>query len=550
MPQLTGGQALVQSLVREGLDTLFGLPGVQLDWAYDALYEARDRITVYHTRHEQATAYMADGYARTTGRVGGCMVVPGPGLLNASAGLATAYACSSPVLCVAGQIPTATLGKGYGMLHEVERQRDVMEAVTKWVGRADTPSAVPAVVREAFRQLRTGRPRPVGIEVPADMLQRTEAVTLLDPDRGEYGTESAGDPDLLRQAAELLRSAERPLIYSGGGVLLSGAWDELRAVAELLEAPVVMSTNGRGALSDRQYHAQTGLSGMRLLPHADVVLAVGTRFYQPAVAWGLAPGTQVIRVDIDVAELTRHGEPAVGIVGDAKHALGALRDLLDGTPRRPSREGELRAARQEATARLDTIQPQAAYSAAIRAALPDDGIVVADLTQVGFFATLGFPVYAPRTFIGPGYQGTLGAAFATALGAQVGNPNRKIVAIMGDGGFLYNVQELATMRQQRLPVVAIVFNDNAYGNVKRTQREAFGGRVIAADLVNPDFVALAASFGVRGVRASDPAALRGILGEAMTADEPVLIEVAVGAMPSAWHLVGPGGGGYPVLLPS
>ncbi len=226
MPRLTGGQALVQSLMREGVETLFGLPGVQLDWAYDALYEERDRITVYHTRHEQATAYMADGYARTTGKIGTCMVVPGPGVLNASAALATAYACSSRVLCVAGQIPSATIDKGYGMLHEVHDQRAVMASFTKWMGRADTPTALPGVVREAFRQLRTGRPRPVGIEVPADMLQMTADVTLLDPATVER---SAGDPDLLRQAAVLLRTAARPLIYSGGGVLSAGASDTARS---------------------------------------------------------------------------------------------------------------------------------------------------------------------------------------------------------------------------------------------------------------------------------------------------------------------------------
>jgi acetolactate synthase I/II/III large subunit len=547
MPRLTGGQALVQSLEREGLATLFGLPGVQLDWAYDALYEARDRIDVVHTRHEQATAYMADGYARTTGEIGACMVVPGPGLLNASAALATAYACSSAVLCVAGQIPTGAIDKGYGMLHEVDRQHELMGSFTKWVGRAERPAAVPGVVREAFRQLRTGRPRPVGIEVPADMLQMTEDVTLSEPAAAER---SAGDPGLLRRAADLLRRAERPLIYSGGGTLMAGAWDELRTVAELLEAPVVMSTDGRGALSDRHELAHTGLSGMRLLPQADVVLAVGTRFFQPAVAWGLPPGAKVIRVDIDPDEIARHGAPTIGIVGDARGALAALRDLLDGAPRRPSRAAEMRAVREQAAALLAPIQPQAAYSAAIRAALPDDGILVADLTQVAFFATLGFPVYCPRTFIGPGYQGTLGSAFATALGAQVGNPDKKVVALMGDGGFLYNVQELATMRQRRLNVVAIVFNDNAYGNVRRTQREAFAGHVIAADLVNPDFVALAESFGVRGLRVDTPDALRSVLGDALAVKEPILIEVAVGEMPSAWHLVGPAGGGYPVLLPS
>jgi acetolactate synthase-1/2/3 large subunit len=400
-------------------------------------------------------------------------------------------------------------------------------------------------VREAFRQLRSGRPRPVAVETPPDMLQATDDVTLVDPTPIER---SAGDPEALKRAAEMLRRAERPVIYSGGGVLLAEAWEELRAVAGLLQAPVIMSTDGRGAVSDRSYLAHTGLSGMKIVPEADVVLAVGTRFFQPAVAWGLPAGAKTIRIDIDPQEMIRHGAPTVGIVGDAKKALAALRDQLDGI-QRPAREAELRARKEAAQELLDPIQPQVAYYDAIRAALPEDGIVIADLTQVTYVMTLGFPVYAPRTFIGPGYQGTLGSGFSTALGAQVGNPDRKVVAVMGDGGFMYQVEELATMKQYGLNAVAVVFNDNAYGNVRRTQRQMFGGRVIASDLTNPDFVALARAFGINGVRVDAPDGLEGALKEALAADEPVLIEVAVGEMPSAWHLVAPAGGGYPVLLP-
>ncbi len=547
MPEYTGGQALVAALEREGVDTLFGLPGVQLDWAYDALYAARDRIRVYHTRHEQATAYMADGYARTTGRVGVCMVVPGPGVLNASAALATAYACSSPVLCIAGQIAADAIDRAFGLLHEVPQQGAILRAITKYTGRALSPAEIPTQVHAAFGALRSGRPRPAAVEIPADVLQATAAVTV--PDAAPAVRADAG-PDAVQQAAAALRRAERPVIYSGGGILLAEAWDELRAVAELLDAPVIMSTNGRGALSQRHPLAHTGLTGMHLLPDADVILAVGTRFGQPALIWDVPAGAQVIRIDADADEVHRHRPPAIGIVADAKRALAALRDALDGTPKRPSRAAEMRALRENAEAQLRAIQPQAAFAAAIRAALPDDGIAAVDLTQVGFFMTIGFPIYTPRTFLGPGYQGTLGSTFSTALGAQVGNPTKKVVAVMGDGGFLYQVQELATMRQQGINVVAVVFNDNAYGNVKRTQQQDFGGHVLASDLVNPDFMALARAFGIHGTRVHEPDALRGALVEAFAANAPALIEVPVGAMPSAWHLVAPGGGAYPVLLPA
>ena len=545
MPEYTGGQALARSLVQEGVEAVFALPGVQLDWAFDGLYEVRDAVAVYHTRHEQATAYMADGYARTTGRVGVCMTVPGPGLLNAGAALATAYACSSPVVCLTGQIDSRGIDRGLGLLHEVPRQLDILRSVTKWAARATQPGAIPGRVREAFRQTRSGRPRPVGIELPADILQTRGAVELLTPVPGDR---QAGDPDLLREAATLLRGAARPVIYSGGGTLAAEAWEELRQIAERLEAPVVMTVDGRGALSDRHYLAHTGVSGQALCEEADVILAVGTRFWQPSQVWKLAPGARIIRIDADPAELALHGPVAVSIAADAKGALAALRDHLDGGAARPSREAELRARKEAAAAKLAAFEPQASFAAAIRAALPDDGIMVNDLTQTTFFGTVGMPVYAPRTFIGPGYQGTLGSAYATALGAQVGNPDKKVVALAGDGGFLYTLGELATQRQHGLNVVSIVFNDNAFGNVQRTQQQAFGGRTLGSELVNPDLVAVAEGFGIRATRVADAAALGDALKSALAANEPGLIEVAVGEMPSVWPVILPAGGAYPVLL--
>jgi acetolactate synthase I/II/III large subunit len=543
--RLTGGQALVRALRSEGVEVVFGLPGVQLDWLFDALYEARDLLTVYHTRHEQASAYMADGYARTTGRVGVCTVVPGPGLLNAGAALATAYACSSPVLCITGQVDSRAIDRGFGLLHEIPHQDAVLSAFTKWSGRATEPSQIPGLVHKAFSELRSGRPRPVALELPPDVLQRTQDVQLRGP---AAHTPSEIDVELLRQAADLLHQAERPVLYSGGGTLAAGAWAELQTLAEILEAPVVMSVDGRGALSDRHDLAHTGVTGQALVREADVVLGVGTRFWQPARVWGFASGAKVIRVDADPAEIARLGAPDVGIVGDAKPVLASLRALLHGLDARPSRRAELRARKDAATAHLNSFEPQAAFARAIRAALPDDGITVNDLTQVTFFGTVGFPVYAPRTFIGPGYQGTLGSAFATALGAQVGHPGRAVVTIAGDGGFMYAIGELATQRQHGLNVVSIVFNDCAFGNVKRTQEQTFGGRLIASDLVNPDFVALARSFGIDAERVETPAQLESSVRTALAGHAPALIEVAVGPMSNVWPMIGPAGGVYPIML--
>jgi acetolactate synthase-1/2/3 large subunit len=532
MVTLTGGQALVQSLKREGVDTIFGLPGIQLDWAFDALYEERDNIRVIHTRHEQATSYMADGYARATGKVGTNLVVPGPGLLNAMAGLSTAYACNSPVLCLTGQIQSDKIGVGTGLLHEIPHQLEMMAAVTKWARRAMSPAEIPGLVREAFTQLRTGRPRPVSLEIPPDILALRGEVELLEPATPER---RAGDPGLLRRAAEILAGAERPLIFVGSGIFTSEAWDELRELAEKLQAPVVMSGNGRGGLSDRHPLALNGHAGRLLLPTADAILAVGTRFVEPLTAWGGLPaGVPSIQIDIDSEEVGRNGQPTVGIVGDAKRCLADLLAEVDGAKGardRASRADELATLKAYVEDQLFEIQPQAAYNAALRAEIPEDGILVGEMTQVSYFARGAYPTYAPRTQINPGYQGTLGCGFPIALGAQVGMPDRKVVSINGDGGFMFNVQELSTMKRHDIPLVAVVFSDGAFGNVKRIQQQQFGRRTIASDLLNPDFAKMAELYGIPGLRAGSPDEFQGVLREALATDGPVLIDVTVGEMP-------------------
>jgi acetolactate synthase I/II/III large subunit len=534
---MTGGQALVASILRQGVDTIFGLPGVQLDGAFDALYDAQDHgdVRVIHPRHEQTTAYMADGYARTTGRIGTCLVVPGPGLLNATAALSTAYACNSPVLCVTGQIQSDLIGVGRGMLHEIPNQLGMIRSVTKHAERAVKAEEIPGLVDRAVRALWDGRVRPVEIEIPPDTLFAEATVQLLEP--APSRTRPEGDPEKLEEAAKLLGGAERPLIYSGGGVLGSEAWGELQALAEMLQAPVVMSSNGKGAISDRNYLAQNGVSAMSLLKEADVVFCVGTRMIEPATyPWGLGPNRTVIQMDIDPDEVGRNYDLTVGIVADAKTGISALLDRLSNHNRtRESRESELTAIKQRARAKLDSIQPQSAYAHAIRHELPDDGILVGEMTQIAYWGNIGFPVYQPRTYLTPGYQGTLGWGFPTSLGVKVGNPNKAVVSVNGDGGFGFALNELATMALHQIASVAIVFNDSAYGNVRRIQQVSFDGRTIASHLANPDYVKLAESFGVMGRRAASPEALRAQLREAIAADEPTLIEVPVEQMPDPWR---------------
>jgi acetolactate synthase-1/2/3 large subunit len=511
------------------IDTIFGLPGVQLDNTFDALYEVQDSIKVLHTRHEQACAYMAFGYAASTGKVGTCLVVPGPGLLNATAALSTAYACNAPVLALSGQIQSDLIEKGLGMLHEIPNQLQMIRSVTKWAARADHPSEVPGLIREAFKQLQTGRIRPVEFEMAPDIMGLEADVELLDPVWGYPDPEP--DPDAIKSAAELLAGAKNPAIFTGGGALDAG--EALLEVAEILQAPVVQSSSGRGAVSDHHYLAQNMVGGQELWKDVDVVLAVGTRFTQPLTRWGVRDDVKVIRMDIDPEEIERASVPDVGIVTSAKVGLTQLANALAGVAgKRASRKDELTALKEKVEDMLFEVQPQASYAEVLRQELPEDGILVSEMTQMGYFSNVGFPVYQPRTFINAGYQGTLGFGYATALGVQVAHPDKKVISINGDGGFMFTVQELSTAVRHNIPLVAIVFSDGAYGNVRRIQKESYGGRTIASDLLNPDFQKLADSFGVAPFRAESPEALRSAIQEAYDLNGPSLIEVPIGEVPS------------------
>jgi acetolactate synthase-1/2/3 large subunit len=528
MARLTGGEALAKTLVREGARVVFGLPGVQL---YGAVAAIRDEpgLRFVTTRHEQATTYMADGYARAGGGFGVALVVPGPGLFNAAAGLSTAYAASSPVMLVAGQIPAAYIGRRVGVLHEVDDQLDALRGVTKWRQAIRDAKDVAPVVHQAVVQLRSGRPRPVAIEIPPDTLDQETDVELIARAPSPRPVPAAADLD---RSATMLLAAARPVVYAGGGVHASDAHGPLAALAAHLEAGVIQTGEGKGAVSDASDLSLGAAlwkdSPLRAyLDAADVVLAVGTRL---AVA-GLQPAQQVIQIDIDPAEIGRNHAKTAGLVGDARATLEALLARLRQEPPRPSRREERERARAAvaAVAAAAENEPPAAILRSLRAGIPEDAIVVPDMTQVGYHTRPFWPVYHPRTYFTSSYSGNLGFAFPTALGAKVARPDRAVVALVGDGGFLFNAQELATAAQQGINVVTVVFNDQAYGNVARDLDEDWGGK-FASELHNPDFVRLAESFGVTGWRATTPEDLGDMVRRGLDLDRPVLIEMAVGRM--------------------
>ncbi len=538
MASMTGAEAVVQSLLSYGVDTVFGLPGVQLDPLFDAFYGARDRLRVIHSRHEQGAAYMALGYARSTGRVGAFAVVPGPGVLNAGAALLTAKGQGASVLCLAGQIPSAFIDQGYGCLHEMYDQPGTMAAVTKWQGRPADVGAVPATLRDAFIALMSGRRGPSFFEIAPDILAKSGPVTLL-PAQTDVRV-AAPDPDAIERAAAILGAAERPAIFVGGGIW--GAEPALHALAEQLQAPVVMSDSALGAIDWRQAKAQTLLAGRTLWNQSDAILAVGTRLYTQKFNWSFEPPKTLIRIDVDAAQAALPWSADVTINAEAEPSLALLVDRLARHNRqRASRDAELEAVKADAARRLAGALPQSdAFNAAIRRALPADGFACFDVTQLGFHAWCGFPAYHPRSVIHSGMQGTLGYGFATALGVKVAHPDRAVVCVAGDGGFLFAASELATAAQHGINLVTVIMNDGAYGNVKRNQQLRFNEHYIACELKNPDFTQLAEAYGVWGRRVETPDALEQAIRAALAAEQPALIEVPVAASPS-WERLYRGG---------
>jgi acetolactate synthase-1/2/3 large subunit len=510
--RMTGGQALARQLALEGVEVIFGLPGDQLMHALDGLYDERS-IRYVVTRHEQGTTYMADGYARTSGRPGTAMVVPGIGVYNAGAGLATAYACSSPVLLLAGQVNRDGIGRDLGLLHDIHDQLDVVRPITKWAQRVLDPAAIPAAVREAFRQMTTGRPRPVEIEIPPETFAEEADVALVPPVPSET---PGADPDQVARAAALLHGAARPLVVAGGGAVLGGTTPALTALAEHLQAAVVTTREGKGAIDDRHpLSVGTMWVNRRLRPTldaADVVLAVGTRLQ----GFGFGASTRIVHLDVDPDQIGRNTPVEVALAGDGRATcealLAALRDLGDA---RPSRAAETTAARRAVEADLRAIGPAGAMVDALRAAIPEDGVIVPDTTTMGYMCHMLLPVYGPRTYLSTSYMGTLGFAYPTSLGAKVARPDVPVVAVVGDGGFGFTATELATAVQHDLPTVTVVFDDGAYGNSNRDQRERFGGREYGTTLRNPDWAMLAKAFGAEGVRLGDARHLGDAVREAV-----------------------------------
>ena len=539
MPRMTGGEAIVDSLLRHGIDTVFGLPGVQVYGLFDAFSRNANRLRLINARHEQTTAYMALGYACATGKPAAYAVVPGPGVLNTTAALATAWGVNAPVLCLTGQVPSAMIGRGRGQLHELPDQRATLRTLLKYADRIEHPTEAPIKVARAFQEMMSGRRGPASLEMALDQFPAQAEVTPQDP--LPLYPNPIPDPEKIGILAKMVQDARNPMIWVGGGAQNASA--EILALAERIGAPVVAFRGGRGVVDDRHPLGLTIASGYKLWPETDLLIAFGTRLEVPTMRWGAMPaGVKIARIDIDPIEMRRL-QVDLGIVGDTADAARALTSVV--IPRNePARAAKIAKAKADAAVAIQKVQPQMSYIEAIREVLPENGILCDEMTQVGYVSWFGFPFHSPRTLVTSGFSGTLGAGFPTALGVKVGQPDRPVVALTGDGGFLFGGSDLATAVQHGINLVTVLFNNSAYGNVLRDQRRLFDGRESGSALRNPDFQTYAKAFGVRSWQVRDAAGLRVALAEALAANAPCLIEVITDITKeyAPWEFIAPGRG--------
>ena len=522
----------VSGLRSLGVDTLFCLPGVQNDDFFDALVDARD-IRPVVTRHEQGAAYMALGAAQVTGRPAALCVVPGPGMLNAAAGLTSAYWGNARVLALIGAVPSKLRGRSTGILHDLPDPAAVLRQLTKHTGYVGNGIDAVGVWQQAIDELVSDVPRPVAVEVPVDVW-RQPADGFLETPRP---TRPSIDTERIEEAARVLGQAQRPLIMVGGGA--QDASEQVKELAEMLEAPVFARHMGLGVLDSRhRLHAYLTM-GRDLWPISDVVVGIGTRMEFPNIEWGVSQGQRIVQINIDAAGLDRYGTGTLGIHGDAAEACRLLVDALGRhNRRRNDRTEEMAELRAEHFEQIAYLEPQLSYLKAIRSAMPDNGIIVEDITQVAFVAHIAYEHRRPRTYLATGGAGTLGAGVAHGIGAAAAAPDRAQLTIVGDGGMLFTASELATAMQHGINTTVLLFDNGVYGNVQRLQRQRFGpDRTIASTLRNPDWVAFGESFGVRTERADSPEALPGVLEGSLAHPGPSMVVVDIDDEPDPWPLI-------------
>jgi thiamine pyrophosphate-dependent acetolactate synthase large subunit-like protein len=522
----TGAHALVESLLAEGVSTLFGIPGVGTLAVYDALVD-HPNLRHIEVRHEQGAVFMADGYARASGEAGVAFTSGGPGALNTLTAMATAFNDSVPVLHVLNENPASVRRKSLGHFHDISDQLGIFRPVTGFTQQVALADEIPAAIHQAMFALRNRRPRPALVEIAGEALTtETESGPLA---RAEQ-VPRAPTADSVQAAARLLVGAERPVIWAGGGIATPAAAAQLQRVAEMLGAPVITTQKGKGGMRwDHPLHIGNWANELpvrRLLARSDLILAVGTRFsYFPTGGWSLRVPDTMVQIDLDPAEIGRNYRATVGVVADAHLALQAIGDSLEssGFDTKEWRTAEVADCQHlikdavGSPLELDVLDQ-------MRSALPGDALVFNDPTTIAFWARSCWSSESPRTWFVPSGFGTLGYALPAAIGAKVARPGTVTVAVAGDAGVMFTIQDLMTAVQERIPVIVMVFNDRGYG-VERRHQDHLYGRRSGVDILPPDFVAVARAFGARGVSVDDLSKVGATLESVLDTDQPVLIEV-------------------------
>lgn len=521
----TGGRLVAECLEAAGAEVAFGVPGIHALAIWDGLRTSPVRAIGLRT--ELSAGFAADGYARTSGKPAPLLLSTGPGALISLAALMEAASAHVPVVAIASQIPRELIGAGRGFLHELADQKASFEPVVKWAARAETASDIPELIAEAWRRALTPPSGPVFLEIPVDVLAGETDAPVGDLDTAPVLPPLPPESDIVA-AGRVLAGAERPVIWAGGGVLRSGAWEELRSLAERLGAPVVSTYMGKGAFpEDHPLAAGTASDEpavQKLLGQADAILAVGTELGAETTGhYSLELRGRLVHVDADPKRIGATYD-ALGLVGDARIVLAAL---LEGLPAAASARGEERVAdvRRRIEERLDGQDRglERGLVRAVREALPRDAVSSWDMTILAYWAAAHFPAYEPRSFLYPLGSGTLGYSWPAALGASLAVPGRPVLGVVGDGGFNYGLAELAPARQYGLDAKLLLVDDGGYGILREYQRDQFG-ETFSVDLVEPDFRAAIEAFGVPVVSV-EPDRLGEALAAALADDGPAVVHV-------------------------
>ena len=549
---MRGGEAIIESLKNMGVKTIFGYPGGQTIPFYDMLYDSdMEHILV---RHEQCAAHAADGYARASGKVGVCLATSGPGATNLVTGIATAYMDSSPIIAITGQVPTHLIG------NDAFQEADIIGItmpITKHSFQPKNPDLIPSIIKSSFEIASSGRPGPIVIDVPKEV-QEGELSKFDDSliDTPGYNPNTKGNIRQIKKARDLIKESKKPMILAGAGVIISNACCELKKLSDTINAPVMTSLLGKGAIDETNELAlgMLGMHGRKVsndyINEADLLIAIGIRFSDRTTGRldSFVPDTKVIHIDIDPAEIGKNVEVDLPIVGDAKNVLSSLNKLLNNhevSSDVKSWTNMIKDKKQELLPRVTysdvPLKPQTVIKE-IAEVLTPDSILTTDVGQNQMWAAHFYDTQKPRKFISSGGLGTMGFGFPSAIGAKVACPEDPVVSINGDGGFLMVCQELATVHDYDLPVIAVVLENRTLGMVYQWQTLLYDGRHSQTEFKDsPDFVKLAESFKINAERITKPGETKEALASAIKDNEPILLNVVVDSE-EALPMLPPGAG--------